>query len=93
MSLKQIYRDAITQLPQLLTMKNDEYVFGAEAFRMWANDIENGKFDKINIDFFTYEVYVLNLATNSGGSREFLEKAQELNSDFTFLESILQARR
>lgn len=91
--LKQIYREAIIQLPKLLTMKEDDYVFGAEAFRTWANDIENGKYDKINIDFFTYEVYVLNLATNSGGSQEFLEKAQELNPDFTFLEDVRKQYR
>lgn len=92
-SLKQIYRDAIIQLQELLTMKTDEYVFGAEAFRMWANDIKNGIYDKINIDFFTYEVYVLNLATNSGASQEFLEKAQELNPDFTFLEDVRKQYR
>lgn len=92
-SLKQIYRDAIIGLPKLLTMKTDEYVFGAEAFRMWANDIENGKYDKTNIDFMTYEVYVLNLATNSGGCQEFLEKAQALNPDFTFLEEVRKQYR
>lgn len=92
-SLKQMYREAIIQLPKLLTMKTNEYVFGAEAFRMWANEIESGKFDKVNIDFFSYEVYVLNLATNSGGSQEFLEKAQELNPDFTFLEDVRKQYR
>lgn len=92
-SLKQIYREAIIQLPKLLTVKTEDYVFGAEAFRTWANDIESGKYEKINIDFFTYEVYVLNLATNSGGSQEFLEKAQELNPDFTFLEEVRKQYR
>lgn len=92
-SLKQIYREAIIQLLKLLTLKTDDYVFGADAFRTWANDIENGKYDKINIDFFSYEVYVLNLATNSGGSQEFLEKAQELNPDFTFLEDVRKQYR
>lgn len=92
-SLKQIYREVIIQLQKLLTMKTDDYVFGAEAYRMWAHDIENGKYDRINIDFFNYEVYVLNLATNSGGSQEFLEKAQELNPDFTFLEDVRKQYR
>ncbi|WP_058303599.1 helix-turn-helix domain-containing protein [Gorillibacterium timonense] len=91
--LKQIYREAVIQLPKLLTLRTDDYVFGAEAFRMWANDIEDGKFDKVNVDFFTYEVYVLNLATNSGGSQEFLDKAQELNPDFTFLEDVRKQYR
>ena len=92
-SLKQIYRDVIIQLPKLLTIKTDDYVFGAEAFRVWANDIENGKYEEINLDFSSYEVYVLNLATNSGGSQEFLEKAQELNPDFTFLEDVRKQYR
>lgn len=92
-SLKQIYRNVIIQLPKLLTMKTDDYVFGAEAFRVWANDIENGKYDGINVDFFTYEVYVLNLATNSGGGQEFLEKAQELNPDYTFLVDVRKQYR
>lgn len=92
-SLKQIYRHAIIQLPKLLTMKTNDSVFGAETFRMWADDIEKGKYDKGNIDFFTYEVYVLNLATNSGGSQEFLEKAQELNPDYTFLEGVRKQYR
>ena len=92
-SLKQIYRDVIIQLPKLLTIKTDDYVFGAEAFRVWANDIENGKYEETNLDFSSYEVYVLNLATNSGGSQEFLEKAQELNPDFTFLEDVRKQYR
>lgn len=92
-SLKQLYRDVIIQLPKLLAMKADDYVFGAEAFRVWANDIENGKYDETNVNFFTYEVYVLNLATNSGGCQEFLEKAQELNPDFTFLEDVRKQYR
>ena len=92
-SLKQLYRDAVIQLPKLLTMKTNDYVFGAEAFRAWANDIENGKYEKTDVDFFTYEVYVLNLATNSGGCQEFFEKAQELNPDFAFLEKVRKQYR
>jgi len=92
-SLKQLYRDVITNLPDLLTRKTDGYVFGAEAFRVWANDIENGVFDERKVDFFNYEVYVLCLATNSGGCQEFFEKAQELNPDFTFLEAVRKQYR
>jgi len=96
--LKQIYRDAIMQLPKLLTAKTDEYAFGAEAFRAWANDIDNGKYDSMTPEeyegnFFAYEVYVLNLATNSGGCQAFLEKAQEMNPDFTFLEDVRKQYR
>ena len=92
-SLKQLYRDAVIQMPELLTKKTYDYVFGAEAFRAWANDIENGRYEKIGVDFFTYEVYVLCLATNSGGCQEFFEKSQELNPDFTFLENVRKQYR
>jgi len=92
-SLKQIYRDVIAGLPELLTMKTDKFVFGAEAFRRWAEDIENGVFDERKVDFFNYEVYVLCLATNSGGCQEFFEKAQELNPVFAFLEDVRKQYR
>jgi hypothetical protein len=34
--LRQIYRNAIMALPELLTVKTDRHCFGAEAFRAWA---------------------------------------------------------
>lgn len=97
-SLKQIYRDVIMRLPNLLTTKTNDYVLGAEAFHAWANDIENGKYDNMrpeefNGNYFAYEVYVVNLATNSGGCQAFLEKAQEMNPDFTFLEEVRKLYR
>jgi len=91
-SLKEIYRDVILSLPELLTMKTDSYVFGAEAFRSWAKDIENNNIKDLS-DYFTYEVYVVNLATNSGGCQDFLKKAQELNPEFTFLEDVRKQYR
>jgi len=97
-SLKEIYRNAISNLPKLLTMKTDDFVFGARAFRAWASDIENGEFSRMSLDeftgdYFTYEIYVVNAATNSGGCQSFLEKAQELNPDFTFLEEVRKQYR
>lgn len=92
--LAQIYRDRILTLADLLTLKNENYCFGANAFRALANSIENGTFDSITIDKFDawsmYICYVCNLATNSGGCRGFLEKAMELNPDFAFLEEVIQ---
>ena len=97
-SLKEIYRNAILNLPKLLTMKSNDFVFGAGAFREWANDIENGAFNKMSPDefageYFNYEIYVVNAATNSGGCQSFLEKAQELNPDFTFLKDVRKQYR
>lgn len=95
--LRQIYRDVITKLPNLLTTKTDNYCFGAEAFRTWAAEIEGGKFDGMKPEEFDgwcmYTIYVCCLATNSGGCRGFLEKAQELNPDFTFLEEVRRQYR
>jgi AraC-like DNA-binding protein len=97
-SLKTIYREAIFHLLKILTLKTDSFVLGAEAFRAWAKDIENGKYESMkpeefNGDFFAYEIYVVNLATNSGGCQAFLEKAQEMNPDFTFLEDVRKQYR
>ncbi len=90
--LAQIYRNAIISIPQHFNVKTDTYCFGAEAFRAWARDIENGKFDNMSVEEFDtwayYTNYVCVLATNSGGCQGFLRKAQELNPDFTFLEDI-----
>lgn len=97
-SLKQLYRDAVFRLPALLTEKTERYVFGAEAFRAWADHIESGAYERMKPeefegDFFAYEVHVVNLATNSGASQAFLEKAIEMNPDFGFLEGVRKAYR
>jgi len=90
--LAQIYREAILRLPELLTTKTSEYVFGARAFRAWADDIENGRFDAMPREAFDgwamYANYACNLATNSGGCQGFLQKAMELNPDMAFLAEV-----
>lgn len=95
--LRQLYRDVIANLPKLLTIKTEEYCFGAEAFRAWAADIENGKFDGVKPEDFDrwgmHEVYVCALATNSGGSQRFLRKALELNPDLAFLRDVCRQYR
>jgi hypothetical protein len=95
--LKDIYRDVIMKLPRLLTTKTSGYCFGPEAFRAWAAGIEGGRFDGMKPEEFDswamYIIYVCNLATNSGGCQSFLEKAQELNPDFTFLQEVRRIYR
>jgi hypothetical protein len=49
--------------------------------------------EEFNGNYFAYEVYVVNLATNSGGCQAFFEKAQEMNPDFTFLEDVRKQYR
>lgn len=90
--LAEIYREAICSIPHYQSIKTDTYCFGAEAFKRWAEDIENGKFDGMKVDQFDswayYTNYVCVLATNSGCCQRFLKKAQELNPGFTFLEDV-----
>ncbi|MHA6530783.1 MerR family transcriptional regulator [Paenibacillus sp. BAC0078] len=93
-SLAGIYRERILSLPQMLDYENNNYCFGAKAFRTWANNIENGLFEQIEPKEFDnwnmYTVYVCCLATNSGGCKGFLEKSLELNPDMTFISTIIE---
>ncbi len=95
LELANIYRNRILTLPNLLTTKTEGYCFGAEAFRAWATDIENGIFDNMKPEEFDnwplYTVYVCNLATNSSCCYNFLDKALKLNPDLTFIEDISNA--
>ena len=95
--LAQLYRDAIFALPGILTTKNDKYIFGADAFRAWADDIDGGRYEGMKPEEFQdwpqYQVYVCVLATNSGGCRGFLQKAMELNPDFAFLADVIKQYR
>lgn len=91
-NLAELYRKRIFTLPQLLTIKTEGYCFGAEAFRSWAADIENGKFDGMKPEefdtWYMYTVYVCNLATNGSCCHAFLKKALQLNPDLEFIEEI-----
>jgi hypothetical protein len=90
--LAEIYREAINSISNHLTIKTDLYCFGAEAFRAWANDIENGKYDEMTPDEFDtwayYTNYVCVQATNGSCCYGFLDKARELNPDMIFIEEI-----
>ncbi len=90
--LAELYREAIHAIPQYQNVKTDTYCFGAEAFRAWARDIENGKFDEMTVEEFDtwayYTNYVCVLATNGSCSSVFLKRARELNPDMGFLEEV-----
>lgn len=90
--LAELYREAICAIPQHLSVKTNTYCFGAEAFRAWARDIENGKFDGMTIEEFDswayYTNYVCVLSTNGCGCHEFLKRARELNPDMGYLVEI-----
>jgi len=95
--LADIYREAIKAIPKHMNVKTDLYCFGAEAFRAWAKDIENGKFDGMKPEDFDtwayYTNYVCVLATNGSCCHGFLEKARELNPDMGFLEEVSRLYR
>jgi hypothetical protein len=95
--LAQLYREAIHAIPEYQRIKTENYCFGAEAFRAWARDIENGKFDKMSAEEFDpwgyYTNYVCVLATNGSCSHEFVKRAQTLNPDMTFLEEVSRLYR
>lgn len=90
--LADIYREAIMALPKLLMTDTDEFAFGASAFRVWADEIENGKFDQVKPEEFdpwaSHTAYICGLATNGSCCHPFLKKAQELNPDLTFLAEV-----
>ena len=66
--LANIYHEAIRAISQYQNIKTDTYCFGAEAFKAWAGDIENGKFNGMKPEDFDtwahYTNYVCVLATN-----------------------------
>ena len=90
--LADIYHKAVCEIPRHMTVKTDTYCFGPEAFRTWARDIEDGKFDEMTNEEFNawayYTNYVCILATNGSCCHEFLKRAQALNPDLGFLEKV-----
>jgi hypothetical protein len=92
--LADIYREAVKAIPETLTMTHPQFSCGAQAFRDWAEEIESGRYDTMTTEEFGenawwyYTNYVCILATNGGGAQAFLNKAMELNSDWTFIPQI-----
>ncbi|MDF2859257.1 MAG: putative transcriptional regulator [Neobacillus sp.] len=95
--LAHIYRDAIAAIPKHLNVKEDTYCFGVGAFRAWASDIENGKFDGMKTEEFSawpyYTNYVCVLATNGSCCYGFFDKAQKLNPDYAWLDKVKELYR
>ena len=95
--LAEIYREALCALPALLGEKGETYAFGAQAFRAWADDVENGRFDGMKKKEFNpwpmYTNFVCVLATNGSCCHDFLERASQLNPEMKFLEEISELYR
>ncbi len=55
--LAQIYRQAILDIPGHMSIKTDTYCFGAAAFRAWAKELEEGRFDGMAAEDFERWTY------------------------------------
>ena len=86
-----VYRNAVMQIPSLMIAEPtpDGVTFGAEAYRMWAEDITGDRYDRYTAETFDgwahWCIYICNLATNGGHGEGFLRRAYELNPDMTFI--------
>ncbi len=91
--LADIYREVIMELPSLLTTETDNFFFGANAFRAFADRIESGFYEKIRAEEFDiwelYTSFICSLATNYSVSPEFLRRALELNPDMLVISDLL----
>jgi hypothetical protein len=66
MDFADIIRNAVMNLTHWLTLQErNGILFGAQAFRAWADDIENGKYDTDKDLWCDYGVYICNMATNA----------------------------
>ena len=67
-TLEALYLRAIKMMPHWLALPEcNGMLFGAAAFRAWADDIEGGRYDDKNINLWeNYGAYVCNLATSPG---------------------------
>lgn len=80
------YRAAILALPGLMEQKPCGGVwFGAAAYQKWADDLENGRYDRCSHENFDgwrdWDIYLCNLATNAGHGWDFIARAYVHNPD------------
>ncbi len=93
--IARLYRRAVMQIPVRMQAETtaNEVFFGAEAYRRWAADIRNGRYDRCTADNFDnwrhWCIYICNLATNGGHGEAFLRRAFELNPDMTFIPELI----
>lgn len=77
-SLDDIFQNAVLKMEHWLTLpEKDGIYFGAAAFRAWADDIENGRYENESDLWNNYCSYICNLASNAsnaGGAPLCVEK-------------------
>ncbi len=84
--IAQVYRESMLQIPQLMRARTAAGVdFGAAAYRRWADDLENGRYESLTPEEFEswgdWCVFVCNLATNARHGADFLARAYVYNPD------------
>ncbi len=84
--LAKVYRESILQLPTLMAAESRHGIlFGAAAYRKWADDIESGRYDHLSSASFDswrdWCIYVCNIATNARHGWDFIAKAYAHNPD------------
>lgn len=95
-TLEELYLDAVKKIPYWLTLpERGGMFFGAAAFRAWADDIENDRYEDDNTDLWAdYGVYVVNLATTPALPYFMLKTFAEMSavySDYTQLHDTISA--
>lgn len=82
---EELYLGAVKRIPYWLTLPECGGVFfGAAAFRAWADDIENERYEDDNTDLWTdYGVYVVNLATTPALPYFMLNKLAEMSAVYS----------
>ncbi len=84
--LAAVYRESMLQLPALMrTETPDGVTFGSAGLNRFANDIENGRYDKLVAEEFDswrdWSIYICNIATNAAHGWDFLARAYVHNPD------------
>ncbi len=92
--MARVYRESVLQLPALMTAKGEHGVlYGPAAYRRWADDIENGRYDHMTAESFEswrdWCIYICNLATNARHGWDFLAKAYVHNPDYPQILQVL----
>ncbi|MCL2545820.1 MAG: MerR family transcriptional regulator [Oscillospiraceae bacterium] len=83
--MAQLCKGAIAELPSLLTEQGDQYAWGAESFRLWADTLERDCENRKLTDWGDWGAYVCAMATIGSCCHGFLRRAATLNPDWRFV--------
>ncbi len=79
-------KKSIMQMPKIYSMQKEGIYFGHKGLYKWADDIENGKYDRFTNESFDewehYTVYIVNIATNVSGDKFGFDRPIDLPNLF-----------